>query len=171
MRLALVAMVFLACGPSTKELQHATDTTYSAHRDEIWPEIVAVLKSRFEKLVVAQMDGARFVSQWMPTGRYIEVGDPGDSNATRLELARVTVELVGENPFKVAVKVEAAAFISDVAPPKIINGPTEPAWVASLNDDLTVQIYQRLKRFATVPGAATAPATKPAPAPVPATEP
>jgi hypothetical protein len=148
-KVILVALLVTACGPSSREIKQAEGASYTAHRDELWPDIVDVLKSRFEHLVVAQMDGEHFVSQWMPTGRYVDIGD--EQAETRMELARVTITLVGENPFQIAVKVEAATFVSDSAPPRVFRGPDEPAWVPSLNDDLSLAIYRKLRRFTKAP--------------------
>jgi hypothetical protein len=150
----LVTAGFLqACGPSSMQVRHAEEANYFGHRDELWPKIVDVLKERFEKLSIAELDGEHLLTQWMPTGRYLSYAGNDLQATTRLELVRVKIALAGQNPFQVKIDVEASVFLSDhSAPVPFTHGAAEePPWVSSLGEDLTLTMHDRLKEYAHAP--------------------
>lgn len=138
-------LVCAACSSSQPGARQLARIEYRLSRDVMWTEIVSVLRSKYRDVRLAELSASRLVTDWLDTHqRYTARGSSlGVRNAP--VVTRITINLVGTNPYRVEVRMEAAVWWGNAAPWPIPPGADMPfsltdreTWLArAIHDELT----------------------------------
>lgn len=151
MRLVLLVVLAMACGPSTAQITAAKTATY-ASRDQIF-EIAAKVAQENYKLGQVDLEGRRFVTEpqmYSPEGGRQSPGAGGFVHMSdRSVQLSLIVEVLPAQPRGAVVVITPKTFqvISGSPKPRELapDDPNLPPWVLGRVDALAVAIHERGK--------------------------
>lgn len=154
-RIALAALVLVACGGTAREAEHPKAARYDAELSVLLHETAEVVRRWYPKVDVDPSGTIRTPWQQIPEDRRQPAGwgyetqTNTDRNASRIKyFVRFDVTISEPRPAHIVVTGHGAKFVEGTPGPVEFLRADEPRWVSELAEALRLKIHKRLERLA-----------------------
>jgi len=153
MRMMLVMVAAIACGPSSSEIKTAKTATYKADPSEVF-RIAQETAAQTYKIAEARPEQLAFMTemQWYNEEGGRESAGAGDYvqiNDKSVQLGLI-VEVVQGNEVRVVVTPKTFQHLSGSPKPRELapTDPNLPGWVTGRAEQLQLEIHKALEKYA-----------------------
>ena len=143
-RFLLVSAALAAgCGGSSASRRELATADYRLTRDVMWTEILDVLRQDNRRRRITELSPSRLVTEWVRV--HEPQVAPGLGVRSGSVVTRDVITLIGANPYRVEVDVQAAELRGDAPPWPLQVGASMPFWLQERRARLSGEIHDHLR--------------------------
>ena len=139
----LLVIMIAGCAGSQLSARDLAAAEYRLPRDVMWTEILQALRGSYRSVTLSEFTANRVVTGWLESHRRWYFTGPKGNQAP--VVTKVTITLIGVNPYRVSTDLEVGVWWSGPKPWPLPAGADTASVVPSLRGQLMQRIHERLK--------------------------